>query len=118
MPPFVRTAFHRLTTGTSVAGAKTDDPFPPGVTGLSNLKHKKNGIVNYDDAIEWLLGKRSWTNVIPQEPVETWHVRTTQADAASTQQAYWIVKAHHEGLLKQCGPIEARPAGVDSTKGK
>jgi len=48
------------------------------------------------EAIEWLQGKRSMTNMIPQEPYETWAVRIAQADAAKSQQAYWIVKAHNE----------------------
>ena len=46
------------------------------------------------EATEWLNGKRSMINLIPQEPLETWEVRIAQADAAMTQQAYWIAKAH------------------------
>jgi len=52
--------------------------------------------MNYLDACEWLAGNRSMTNIIPKEPIETWLVRIAQADAAMTQQAYWIVKAHEE----------------------
>lgn len=52
--------------------------------------------MNYDEAVEWLQGKRSMTNIIPQEPFETWQLRIAQADAAMTQQAYYIVKAHNE----------------------
>ena len=54
--------------------------------------------MSIDEAYEWLKGNRSMTNVIPDEPRETWVVRVAQADAALTQQAYWIVKAHKEGL--------------------
>ena len=36
------------------------------------------------------------TNIVPDYPQETWAVRIAQADAAMTQQAYWIVKAHDE----------------------
>ena len=48
------------------------------------------------EALEWLDGKRSMANIIPQEPFETWQVRIAEADAAMTQQAYWFVKAHEE----------------------
>lgn len=52
--------------------------------------------MTYEEALEWLRGNRSMTNIIPQDPFETWQVRTAQADAAMTQQAYYIVKAHHD----------------------
>jgi len=39
------------------------------------------------------------TNIIPQDPFETWQVRICQADAAMTEQAYLVVKAHNESLL-------------------
>jgi len=53
------------------------------------------------EALEWLQGTPSMTNIIPQDPYETWQVRIAQADAAMTQQAYWIVKAHEEKLLSR-----------------
>jgi len=49
--------------------------------------------MDYKEAVEWLKGNRSMTNTIPQDPFETWQVRIAEADAAMTQQAYWIVKA-------------------------
>ena len=55
--------------------------------------------MDYDEAIAWLNGERSMCNIITQDPFETWQVRTCEADAAQTQQAYWIAKAHKEGLL-------------------
>ena len=55
--------------------------------------------MNYNEAVEWLLGNRSMTNIIQQEPFETWQVRIAEADAASTQQAYWVVKAYKEKLF-------------------
>jgi len=55
--------------------------------------------MEYDEAIAWLQGKRSMCNIIPQDTMETWQVRTCEADAAMTQEAYWIAKAHKEGLL-------------------
>ncbi len=60
---------------------------------------KKEKAMNYEEASAWLKGERSMTNLIPQEPFETWQVRIAEADAAMTQQAYWIVKAHKEALL-------------------
>ena len=53
-----------------------------------------------DEALAWLRGERSLTNIVPQHPHETWLVRIAEADAAATQQAYWIARAHAEGLLK------------------
>jgi hypothetical protein len=55
--------------------------------------------MTYDEALAWLKGERSMTNIIPQEPWETWQLRILQADAAATQQAYWVIKAWHEGLI-------------------
>jgi len=52
--------------------------------------------MSYEEAVEWLRGQRSMTNIVPDYPQETWAVRIAQADAAMTQQAYWIVKAHDE----------------------
>jgi hypothetical protein len=52
-----------------------------------------------DEAIAWLAGERSMTNIIPHDPRETWLIRIAQADAAMTKQAYWIARAHKEGLI-------------------
>lgn len=52
------------------------------------------------EASEWLRGTRSMCNLIPQHPLETWEVRIAEADAAKIQQAYWILKAHKEGLMR------------------
>lgn len=60
------------------------------------------------EAVEWLNGNRSTINQIME--VESlngageWDrqatlVRSAEADAAMTQQAYWIVRAHSEGLV-------------------
>ncbi|MDA1229917.1 MAG: hypothetical protein O2856_04010 [Planctomycetota bacterium] len=60
--------------------------------------------MNLEQAKEWLRGERSMTNIIlnddPQNGNGPWMVLIAQADAAMTEQAYWIVKAHAEGLLK------------------
>jgi len=55
--------------------------------------------MNYEEAVEWLTGERSMCNIIPQVPFETWQVRTAQADAAKTEQAYWVTRAHKELIL-------------------
>jgi len=60
---------------------------------------QKEDKMNYKEALEWLNGKRSMTNIIPQDPFETWLVRIAEADAAMIQQAYWIVKAHNEKFV-------------------
>lgn len=52
--------------------------------------------MDYKEAVDWLEGNRSMTNLIPQDPFETWQVRIAEADAAMTVQAYWIVKARTE----------------------
>ena len=57
--------------------------------------------MTYKEALEWLKGERSTINTIPQHPFETWQVRVAEADAANTQQAYWIVKSHNERLISQ-----------------
>lgn len=56
--------------------------------------------MTYDEAVAWLKGQRSMINIIPIEPQDgTWLVRVAQADAAMTQQAYWIIKAWHENIV-------------------
>ena len=62
-------------------------------------KTGKGADMSKEDAIAWLQGQRSMINSIPQDPFETWGVRIAEADAAMTHQAYWILKAHKEGLL-------------------
>ena len=61
--------------------------------------NKEGKKMNYDEALAWLKGERSMINIVPSHPRETWVARIAEADAATTQQAYWIVKAHKEGLL-------------------
>ncbi len=52
-----------------------------------------------DEALEWINGTRSMTNIVPQHPYETWAERITRADAAMVEQSYWILRAYKEGLL-------------------
>lgn len=56
--------------------------------------------MSLEEALEWLRGERSMTNIVPYDPMD-WQSRIAMADAAMIQQAYWIVKAHKEGLLKE-----------------
>ena len=52
-----------------------------------------------EEAREWLNGTRSMTNIIQQDPFETWQVRIAQGDAAMVEQAYWVLRAYKEGLV-------------------
>jgi len=54
-----------------------------------------------EEALAWVKGERSYTNMIPHDPHETWMVRIAQADAAETQRAYWVLRAHKEGLVEE-----------------
>lgn len=61
-----------------------------------------------DEARAWLRGERSLTNIVPEHPIETWQSRVAEADAALTQQAYWIAKANSDGVLPEATtrPVE------------
>ena len=56
--------------------------------------------MTHEEAVEWLRGNKSWVNLIPNEPIDTRDGRVAQADAFTTQQAYWIVRAKKEGLVE------------------
>jgi len=66
--------------------------------------------MNKEEAIAWLTGERSMTNTIPQDPFDTWQVRSAQADAAMCEQAYWILMAYNDGLVTANAGSE-RPCG-------
>ena len=57
--------------------------------------------MDYEEAKTWLMGERSMCNTIftTCDSTENANVLTAQGDAAMTQQAYWVVKAHSEGLM-------------------
>jgi len=59
--------------------------------------------MEYKEAIEWLDGIRDMINIVPQDPIDTLAVRTEQANAAKIQQAYWVLKAHKDGLITGTG---------------
>lgn len=45
-----------------------------------------------EEALAWLRGERSSVNWLDQPTAQ-------QYDAAATQEAYWVVRAHSEGLV-------------------
>lgn len=55
--------------------------------------------MTYKEAADWLKGNRTTINTVPQDPFETWIVRIAEADAHYMEQAYWVVRAHKEGLV-------------------
>lgn len=55
--------------------------------------------MNYKEALAWLRGERSGINYLPV--TEDRQSVTAIYDAAMTQQAYWIVRAHNEGLVTE-----------------
>ena len=57
--------------------------------------------MDYMEANAWLRGERSMRNQIDSDPDGyglTFEVRVAQADAAKTQQAYWIARAQKEKI--------------------
>jgi len=52
--------------------------------------------MKHEEAIAWIKGERSGVNMIPQYPIETFDVRVAQYDAAWTEKAYWILRAHQD----------------------
>lgn len=56
--------------------------------------------MDINEAKQWLRGDRSLRSEVAQFPFETLPARIAEADAAMTQQAYWIAKAHAEGIVE------------------
>ena len=52
--------------------------------------------MNVEEARAWLAGDRSWCNAIPSQQYGEHIAITAVADASTTHQAYWIVKAHDD----------------------
>lgn len=59
--------------------------------------------MRYDEAQAWLRGERSTINTAWGETIGDAQERATRQDAAMTEQAYWIVRAHKEGLVDDDG---------------
>jgi len=57
--------------------------------------------MNYEEALAWLRGARSMTNIATRTPVGTFLGRVAMADAFMCEQAYWIVRAYREKLVTQ-----------------
>lgn len=59
--------------------------------------------MTYEEALAWLNGERSMANTIQTtvDGNDTWIVQIAQADAAMTEQAYWIARAHAEGVQQR-----------------
>ena len=55
--------------------------------------------MNYEEALSWLRGERSTINYTNAPTPQESRVNAAKQDASMTEQAYWIVRAHNEGLL-------------------
>ncbi len=57
--------------------------------------------MNLEEALAWLRGERSsWNSMSTTVTLPGAHTISAQVDAANTEQAYWIVRAHKEGLVE------------------
>ncbi len=54
-----------------------------------------------EEALAWLRGERSTVNYAGGESPWDSQERATRMDAAMTEQAYWIVRAHKENLVTE-----------------
>ncbi len=70
-----------------------------------------------EEAHEWLRGLRSWTDVVPQHPLETWMVRVAEADSSSMKEAYWMARAHREGLVPEDIPKPSPMRNIPISEG-
>lgn len=68
---------------------------------MCSVLNKIGETMTYEEAVAWLRGQRSMCNIIQSDANSNgqWLVQTAQADAAMTQQAYWIVKAWSENIV-------------------
>ena len=51
------------------------------------------------EAKAWLNGERSMCNNLSSGDPDLWQVRIAQADAAMIEAAYWVLRAHKDGLI-------------------
>ena len=56
--------------------------------------------MTYEEALEWLRGLRSTINYTDAPTPQESRVNAAKQDASMTEQAYWIVRAHKEGLVE------------------
>ena len=55
--------------------------------------------MKYEEALAWIRGERSTINHAGGDSPWDSQERATRMDAAMTQQAYWVLLAHHEGIV-------------------
>ena len=56
--------------------------------------------MSYEEALAWLKGERSTINYTDAGTPEQSRINSAEKDASMTEQAYWIVRAHKEGLVE------------------
>ncbi len=56
--------------------------------------------MNLEEALAWLRGQRSTLNYTQAPTPEDSRLYAAKQDAAMTEQAYWIVRAHREGITE------------------
>ena len=56
--------------------------------------------MTYEEALAWLHGFRSTLNYTEAPTPQESRVNAAKQDASMTEQAYWIVRAHKEGLVE------------------
>jgi hypothetical protein len=57
--------------------------------------------MNIEEAKAWLIGERSSMNHFYAYSIDNQkaEIQTAQCDAARTEEAYWVARAHKEGLV-------------------
>ncbi len=63
--------------------------------------------MNYEEALAWLRGERSTLNYTQAPTPEDSRINSAKQDASMTEQAYWIVRAHNEGLIRRADSHES-----------
>ncbi len=54
--------------------------------------------MSFEEALAWLRGERTTLNYTDAPTPQESRVNAANQDASMTEQAYWIVRAHKEGL--------------------
>ncbi len=55
--------------------------------------------MNYEEALAWMRGERSTINYAQGPTPGEAQERAVRMDAAMYEQAYWMLRAHSEGLV-------------------
>ncbi len=64
------------------------------------MDSERTMLMTYEEALAWLQGERSTINYTEAPTPQESRVNAAKQDASMTKQAYWIVRAHKEGLVK------------------